>query len=299
MIPADSIRTPYTYRSCIKLTSDVEGGLFCSEYSTEYVDSASLTPPFTYNFQCGSVILTAYLPVFLLSFSVQLFLPFCLWLFLAAVPNLSIPPHVRNLVHGVLCPANWKLDCTDNDLYNKAFLKRKPRAVLETSSILCNDVLNNWLIMLTFGLASPVLAVAIVCVVVVKMCMWNILVCRFVKTMQDSDMNMHGTEDSEFRRVSESYSVVALAECAFQLPDVLTGSYWRLVTSSALFVALLSWDMACNSVGWLDSLWVPLVPPCYVLVLWSVSRIRDKVVPVRKETTMGEVLQSPLHLERL
>ena len=41
--------------------------------------------------------------------------------------------------------------------------------------------------------------------------------------------------------------------------------------ASALFFALVCWDMACDEVTWLESLWVPVSAMCYPLVLYIIG----------------------------
>jgi hypothetical protein len=65
---------------------------YCSKYNTVKMDSASLVPPFTYNNQCGSVVVTSYIPVLLLGYSLQLVLPVLVMALLRCVPHTSIPP---------------------------------------------------------------------------------------------------------------------------------------------------------------------------------------------------------------
>ena len=71
----------------------------------------------------------------------------------------------------------------------------------------------------------------------------------------------------ENRNTMAHFALTALAEEYIPLFDVLATSFWLLVWSSAIFVSLLSWDIAMDEVGWSQSVWVPLVPLCYCVVL--------------------------------
>jgi hypothetical protein len=346
LIPADSVSTPYSYRTCAVYTS-TSTETFCSEYSFIAVDSASLVPPFTYSNQCGSVVVTSYIPVLLLGYSLQLVLPLLVMALLRGVPHTSMSPSVRAMFYGIIWPEYWlKRSDYESPIGSKAVGINDFAAgvVLETRTIFCNDVFNNWLLLLTFGLCSPVLAVAIVGCVLLKMSLWVLLIGRFtrcvlhdddisdggessastaapLKEVEVSTINVSRAEKTRDYRLVHS-ALTSLAEAHIPLFEVVDGSFWRLVWCSALFVALLSWDMAADEVGWLQSVWVPLVPLCHGMVLRGVAyylhnrHAQDSTCTQQQDSTEQEeeeeeeaaahleegdaedVSQSPLH-ERL
>jgi len=277
------------------------------------VESASLVPPFTYNNQCASAVLTSYIPVFLLGYSIQLMLSLIILTALTYVSYASLPFAVRTMLHGIMWPEYWLQDSDDVLARNKAIVESDAGIMLKIRTIFCNDVLNNWLLLLTFGLCSPVLVLAVVCSVLMKMSMWVLVVGRFTRCMlHDEDsgggvncseatthpaattsdatpsdattsrtrvvvataLTVETTPSSSSAAADENRTadvaqnaLTALAEEYIPLSEVLAGSFWRLVWCSALFVSLLGWDLAMDEVGWLQSMWVPLVPLCYVVLL--------------------------------
>jgi hypothetical protein len=124
-------------------------------------------------------------------------------------------------------------------------------------------------------------------------------------------------EDRDQEVEEVHFALIALAETHIPLFEVLAGSFWRLVWCSALFVALLGWDMATDEVGWLESLWVPLVPLGYVLVLRCVAYFigkhgreqeqeQEKSVELQSDNyndnnvvVAAAVSRSPFHIEQL
>jgi hypothetical protein len=299
--------------------------LYCSEYAIVEVESASLVPPFTYNNQCGSVLLTSYIPVFLLGYAVQLMLPLIILVSLTCMPFASMPSFVREMCHGIIWPEYW-LQGGDVLVRNKAIVGSDPSVILNIPTVFCNDVLNNWLSLVTFGLCSPVLAVAIVCSVLLKMSMWVLLVGRFTRCVVLHNGGGDNRSDVGVASIGPSgvapsgsvigkssddvvhFALAALAEVQIPLSEVLSRSFWRLVWCSALFVALLGWDMAADEVGWLQSLWVPLAPLCYALALRCVAHYSasadsgestqhsaEKAASHQQEEGSG-VSHSPLHI---
>lgn len=302
------------------------GDTYCSRFSIVEADSASLVPPFLYNNQCGSEILTSFIPVLMLGYSIQLLLTILAFAFLPYVPYVSMSHVVLKIFHGVICPDYW-LQGGDLLVVNKALVKRDPRVLLKIQTVFCNDVLNNWLLMLTFGLFSPVLAAAIACVVVLKMFLWVFLIGRFTRcalqagcvggttitTATVATKSIDGTAavaaaDDQNGCDVVHFSLAALAAAYTPLFEVLARAFWRLVWCSALFVSLLGWDMAADDVGWLRSLWIPLVSFGYTLVLRGVAHYvyhdgddenqetSNKVVLPRESSCIS---QSPLHSDMM
>jgi len=313
LIPADAVRTPYTYRSCLGHTTNHDTDeTLCALYGTVEVESASMIPPFTYNNQCGSVLLSAYIPVLLLGYAIQIVLPLVVLGTLVTLRYESVPLTCRLMLHGLIWPEHW-LQGGDGYTHNRIVMDSRPDVMLQIRSILCNDVLNNWLLMVTFGLCSPVLAVAVACAVVLKMCLWVLLVGRFTRhvlyhsdnatgdkvDMEDGvpiSVSLSTTANESARpRVSEAvitrttrssttvstrhtndvtyFALDSLAGVVIPLFKVLVVSFWGLVWCSALFVSLLGWDMAADEVGWLQSLWIPLFPFGCVMGLRCVAYI--------------------------
>ena len=290
LFPVDAVSTPYSYRTCVEHTILLDEESFCSRYMTIEVESASLVPPFTYNNQCASAVLTSYIPVFLLGYSIQLMLSLIILTALTYVSYDSLPFAVRTMLHGIMWPEYWLQDSDDVLARNKAIVESDAGIMLKIRTIFCNDVLNNWLLLLTFGLCSPVLAVAIVCAVLLKMSLWVMLIGRFTRRMlhnADSDGNrsVGGTgsnlDTPSGTTVAPSplqsagtvsrggiavghFALTALATIHISLFDVLKGSFWLLVWFSGCAIYCLHcWlgiYMAMDDVGWwLQSVWIPII----------------------------------------
>ena len=58
------VYSSYTYSYCY-VSIVVNDTSACLESIIKEVDIAALIPPFNYNYQCGSVVLTSYIPVFI------------------------------------------------------------------------------------------------------------------------------------------------------------------------------------------------------------------------------------------
>lgn len=170
----------------------------------------------------------------------------------------------HKILKGIIWPEFWVNSDDDYDLAsrNQVALEKDPTIVLNSKSILCFDVLNNLMIMLSFGLCSPILAVAVTCTVVSRMNVLMLLIGRFTEALR-SDVD----DDKE----SVHYGLVALCKIPFPLTEVLKQSFWMIVWTSALFFSLVCWDIAGDEVGWRESVWIPMVTISYPLMLWLIA----------------------------
>jgi hypothetical protein len=234
-------------------------------------ESAPVTPPFVYNNQCTSVILTSFIPVLIIGFSIQLILTLVLPIAcLQADKWVNIATALRHkLIPGVFCPDFWLNTSSSAALIRQTVdVKNDPTILVKTKSILCSDVLNNATIMLTFGLCSPVLATAVVCVVVLKMKLMEMLVARFT-IMLDSAKNAGNNVEG---KAHLHVALVALGRVPFPYREVLRKSFWLLAWASAMFFALVCWDMVSDEVGWWRALWAPASALLFPVLLWAAGR---------------------------
>ena len=261
LVTAGAVSTPYSYDTCNAFLNTPDSRVCLAWVQTD-VDSATVTPPFVYNNQCASVLLTSYIPVLILGFSMQIVLCFIIPPFLSQVGKwINLPAIIhRNAMNGILWPEYW-LNSDDSDLVsrNHVDLEKDPTIIINPLSILCFNILNNLMIMLTFGLCSPVLAVAVACTVVSKMSELLLLIGRFTHVLRGD---------------CGHFALVALAKVHFPVTEVLRESFWVMVWTSALFFSLVCWDIASDDVGWAASLWIPVTTISYPLFLWLMTICR-------------------------
>ena len=292
------------------------GETVCTAYSIEEGSTSSLVPPFSYSNQCGSVVLTSYIPVFILSYSIQLLVPILILISMTCLPYETIPPCIRSSFHGIFSPTFWLKQNVAKGVSNP-----NGKDMLKISTIYCNDVFNNALVILTFGLCSPVLALAVACAAVLKLSLWVVLVGRFtfrvmnagqeisddpkklnaIVTMSDDVDKRSGTEE-----VPDHIALVELAAAHIPLHTLLAGSLWGLIFFSAFFIALLCWEISSDDIGLVPSLWALLFPLFYAVLLraiawkWQNDSVIDDSKFLHDKDIPGidsMAQQSPLHLE--
>lgn len=255
--------TPYTYQECsVILVTVIRDVRRCVAYVPVEVFTEPVTPSFTYNNQCSSVLLTSYIPVLILGFSIQLTLCFVMPIVLTyagSMFDLSSFVH-RKVLKGIVWPQYWLAKEPMDDIHFRNLLGKDPTLLLNPKTLFCFDILNNFVVLLSFGLCSPVLALAIIFVVLAKMNIWKEFVTRFVIKISGDEVGS-----------SNHYALVALARVEFPIRNVLKRSFWLIAMSTSAFFSFICWDIAADDVGWLQSLWIPLSIIFYPVLLRMAS----------------------------
>jgi hypothetical protein len=141
-----------------------------------------ITPPFFYSYQCGSTLLTSYIPVYMYSVSMQLLSSIVTFGFILLSSSHSITEHphwswLLNWFPGVCWPSHW--NNFDQENHSEPTVIETPILVVNPHEII-SRMMNNLVLLLSFGLCSPVLCCFIALSICVHLSCWLILIGRFV-----------------------------------------------------------------------------------------------------------------------
>lgn len=297
---ADPIVTSYQYEGCLNDYLHITAGeeepeysVTCGFYNDDFVmmdvELQPFIPPFTYSYQCASVLLTSYIPVLIFVASFQMLLPFGFVWFQIMVDYVTIPAPLRFAFYGVIWPDHWQSSCsaTDEDTDREA----TDILVLDTNDIVYADILNQLIVLFSFGLCSPMLAAAVSLAFGFKMLMWRMLLGRFVHyrmrlaNMKREELEGCGTS-IEYDTHLQDEAIEALADATVDFVSVFEMCLWPLLLSSAVFFAIICWDIAGDDVGSKSSLWVPVLVCGIPLCLW-ISFVFYKKRIAKKKSRRG------------
>lgn len=222
----EPISSLYSYEDCTRSVLKLVSGLFvCEELGQFTVDVPPLTPPFSYNYGCSSVILTSYIPVYIYMYALLAVAPLVVMLFGLSSDYSWFPAWIQARFPGILWPLHWSMEgssglsdssqsvvcalhaaqrvrttsdmssssevSVESDVSDPRVLKQsaEPKLVINVVSIVTN-LMHNIYILSTFGLCSPYLAVVIVICNTSHIVLWKILlgrfvICRVVKSSED------------------------------------------------------------------------------------------------------------------
>ena len=148
------------------------------------MDVLEITPPFFYSYQCGSSLLTSYIPVLMYSSCLQIFFTVVTFVFIIFPTTTSIqyPRWVLKSFPGVYWPFFWKNTDHSQMTVEKGAV---PIRFINPHRII-SRLMNNFVLLLTFGLCSPLLCFTISINICVHLCSWLFLIGRFVFIRIDS-----------------------------------------------------------------------------------------------------------------
>jgi Leucine-rich repeat (LRR) protein len=130
LIKPDDISSVYTYTACDVWRIVIPSNRYCASYSIA-TTVLTLIPPFTYSYQCGSTLLVSYIPVYMYSTIFQI---------------------IIDLIRTTLIfQTNYK----DYPIFIQRYFPL-PHNNIITAKI-TTSLINNMILLLSFGLASPVL----------------------------------------------------------------------------------------------------------------------------------------------
>ena len=288
------------------------------------MDLVALTPPFIYHWQCASVLLSAYIPVFIYTYVFQFGYPIMLVLFsfvkyttLPVWMRAKVPGTLHRVLHiivllsccvnlqysvlvcclnvvsswcwyaaGIVWPDNWLQDgpevFTPEEVAANKYIIARPKRLLNTKTVI-SYFANAAVILLTFGLCSPFLALAIIASTVLTSAVWLMFVGRFMH------YRVYGLP------TYEDQAMIALELQVAEAIGMIKVCVWPIVVSSCLFFAFLCWDMAGDEVGVTKALYIPIIAISMPVLIWGCIHVfewqtQQKVFNLRTRKRSGSLV---------
>ena len=258
------------------------------------MDPLKITPPFSYSYQCGSTLLVSYIPVYMYWVSLQM-------VSILLALGVTSSPLPNEWLKQWTPPVSWPLHLMESVVKNSFPHSSSIHSLqLIMPHQIVSTFVNNITLLFSFGLCCPALA----CYIMFSTCLtlwgWLMLTGRFVSfclegppsrsvssqcLTEQNPISAHENaiqtpkidddNDSDNPRGSIATQQLICNEYLsllnHQLHDVnssLTVCKWPIISTSFLFVTLLSWEMVGDEVGWKGGLWVPATGVLLFFALW-------------------------------
>jgi hypothetical protein len=257
-----------------------------------------IAPPFTYSYQCGSTLLISYIPVYMYSASLQLTLVLVRLFAIFALSSHPTPTFWMTLFPQICWPLSMR--STSSTAIR----------VIEPFQILYNTT-SNLILMLSFGLCSPVLACSLMLNLTANLCSWQMLVGRFLTlripilsssrldSPRDALKDLEKPRESSEPHQHQDELVNLLREQVAGVHRHLIECKWPVICTSCFFMTMFSWEIVGDEVGWLEAIWVPVlgVVILFIVMVWDALLVRGVVGPSPSlvPATRGTSLQSSSH----
>ncbi len=206
----------------------------------------SYDPPFIYNYQCTSAILTNYASVYVYMFLFVAFgkplLVVFMERFYQEIPRGSIlHSAVSYTIYNMLKPADAHSIDTNKMLF------RKERFVLRLLSKLA--------VFLTFGVVFPPLTVVLCVAFYSETYLNEVIMGRFLSSIADETLRL-------------KYACILSRDCEGAMELLIKPLLMRVVPFAAFFYAFFVFDMYGDQVGWMGSVWAAVVMTATPGLIW-------------------------------
>jgi hypothetical protein len=164
---------------------------------------------------------------------------------------------------------------------------RSPRPIIYPEFIL-SSATNHLLFMLTFGVISPALAVAIGFVTLTTTYIWEILIGRWIRRQEikeeqnnNQKKKKHQHQKRNIERKNENIALIAetvkkLDVCCERVCCCPRKMLWFLTMGSGVFFALIVYEMTADQQGPIVALWAPLVVLSLGVCFYGFFHFEDK-----------------------
>lgn len=245
-------------------------------------------------------MLTSYIPIFMYMYMFHLALPFAMFL-VSCVPFQSFPRRFfRIKLPGVWWPQHWlKNNEALLTFEDEALLEQDEKGVATPRKMLnCKTVVTQFIhhicVLLTFGLCSPQLALAVSCAILVTSDLLQLMIGRFVHYRLNSLLEERPVQSGDGVRgglrmrlslAKIDHALCALSEQLSETIILVKSCFVPILTTSTCFLCFICFDMAGDGQrGWRKSVWVLIAFAClYVALLLGRRTLRKNIYRSTKE----------------
>lgn len=263
---APQVKATYDINICLSRSIDANSGLLVCDLSGRQATTSSYDPPFTYSYQCSSVLLAYYAPSLMYTCITDGFLSPLVqywtarlhqWL-MTVLDAMNDERCCKSMLTKLVGWMKWRvvpdlLQAIDaEDGY-------RGQTYLSAQGLMINLVTYTALL-LTFGAVFPPLGIALAATIVVYMCYNRWLLGRFLTNLEhQSGAGMNSIH-------------AALTLESGSLPSVLHATKWMLLTTACWFYAMFMADTIGYTHGIKLSYWVIVFMALMPLAFYSADR---------------------------
>lgn len=258
------VKAYYSYPVCRVYNLDINDGTrTCVEYSSADFFT-SYSPPFMYSYQCVNNIMTNFIPVYLLQYTYLTLVPAILtFLFSFTKSSQLVPNFIIRMIPYIVWPSGSSISycgVTTSASSTGAPLIRPDRMI--------SSLMNHFTVLLTFGIISPFLAVAIGTAICVVTFLAELLIGRHLHYFR-------------FQRNSKEFNGDLSGGLEQACNGVLRGlpsSLWVIISVASIFFTMLVLDIASDKIMWENGIWYALPVLLVPMAAYATLRFTLKYV---------------------
>jgi len=241
IFPPPALVTEYSYPYCSTARPDFS----CAKY-TQLITTFSTAPPFQYSSQCTSALVMNFVPIVMYVYIIISLAVPTIFFLATVVPAKSVPDFI--------------LQCAPGMLWPQEVLNGNCKYIIRADNLMVSQVLH-MCVLLTFGLASPALATAAGLVVLSEVYFNELFLGRYLLSLKESQGPSFSPE-----------SLVCLEASCANIWRCPKNCIWIVVTVSALYFGLASFDIASDTIGTEVGFVFAIIAILYVVGLWQLAK---------------------------
>jgi Leucine-rich repeat (LRR) protein len=260
-------------------TYNVTDSASCKSVCTDYCQfdttadvSVSMIQPWLYSYQCSSAMIQNYSPVLIIGYVMSgLLLPIALFLYGSSKPDIIVrycPERLRTVLldNSILCSGGEAAEA----LFKRSL---KVQLVTNVGCTLMVKLFQNLTVFLTFGMASPLLAVAVTADGILAPTIWLLIIERYTRLCTQAGVDGALVRDVVMR--SFIFDLTRIKRCIY-IMNVFAAIFW------SFFVFDMIGDLYSTSVAGLCTI-APLLLPWAALAFVTsdhklVSSVTNKLI---------------------
>ena len=300
-----TLSSSYSYEECVAFS--LSSVTVCDEFETVVSTTDPFHPPFNYNNLCTSNVITAYVPVYIYTYSFLLLLPCVLLVIYKYARWSDLPVWIVKYTPMILWPFRLSSsgeyvhtsDCEDHML--EAHLTKLK---LLTSHFLRSDMVvssfaHHLAVLLSFGLLSPVLTVEIAAALCLSTFQWRFFIGRFLLHRSHSHGVSVSADDREAPHhianplhdrsvILRDESLKKLNFAVEEAANSFVSCVGPVMCVTSMFICSLCWDIVSDRRGWQVGIYVPVFSFGTLAILFTLVYLRFKPTTAFLDFTTGD-----------
>lgn len=207
---------------------------------------------------CSSILFAYYIPIYMYSYVIFAFFIPIAYVFAATTKSEKLPKWVFVILPGIL----WPKDPTPS----------KFPFMFDPEDVSASQ-LQHFTTLLTFGLASPILAVAITIAMCMEMFTWQVMLGRYIIQSKEVSDKVEGGGDDHLQAANAKLNEAC--KNAWRRP---LGCSWLVFWTSAFFYMFVTLDIASDKVLVAVASWCPVLVACVPVCLWLYKKYFSKLM---------------------
>lgn len=182
----DEITASYAYLKCtysvFELFENGESSINCAKFEPTGIISTTFEASYNYSYSCSSSLMKVYLPVLMAGYLIKCCLVPMAYTILLLVGESNIPKSMLSKLPKIIFPSLDQVEENSSENYDDSVF------IFDAIKVVA-FMRNHLLVLLTFGFASPPLAISISVTAIAQTTFWQLLIGRYLQFSKNYEVS--------------------------------------------------------------------------------------------------------------